>query len=72
MKSYEKQEGGSHYKSLVIEPWAIIDANGLDYFEGNVIKYILRKKGGTKERIEDLKKAIHYIEHIIEVEELKQ
>lgn len=71
MKSYEKQVGGNHYKNLPIEPWTIIDANGLDYFEGNVIKYILRRKGGKAERIEDLKKAIHYIEHIIEREENK-
>ena len=62
--SLQKQIGGNHYKVLGIEPWEIVDANGLDYYRGNAIKYILRKKGG----IEDLKKAIHYIEHIIELE----
>ena len=66
MKSYKKQVGGEHYKSLPLEPWKIIDANGLDYFRGNVIKYILRDKGTKKDQIQDLKKAIHYIEHIIE------
>lgn len=64
-----KQEGGDHYKKLPIEPWQIIDANGLNYYEGNVVKYVMRRKA---DRIGDLKKAIHYLEHLIELEEIKQ
>jgi len=70
MLSNKKQIGGTHYKSLPIEPWDIIEKNGLDYFRGNVIKYILRTKGTKGDRINDLKKAIHYIERLIEIEEL--
>ena len=63
-----KQVGGSHYKSTH-ECWDYITANNLGYLEGTAIKYLTRwrKKNG----IEDLKKAIHFIEKLIEVEEGK-
>ena len=66
MKPDKKQIGGKHYNNMPISPWDIITANGLDFFEGNVLKYILRwrVKGG----IADLEKAIHYLEKLIEVE----
>jgi hypothetical protein len=62
---YTKQIGGNHYTGMALQPWQIIDANDLDFYEGCVIKYILRKK---ENRIEDLQKAIHVIEHMIELE----
>lgn len=62
------QVGGVHYLTMKIQPWDIIDANELNYYEGNAIKYILRRKG---DRIEDLQKAIHYLEHLIELEGTK-
>lgn len=58
------QVGGSHYKELRIEPWDIIEANGLDFWKGNALKYLLRNKNG----VEDLRKAIHYIQKAIEIE----
>ena len=60
-----KQVGGDHYKSK-IEVWDYVHANDLDYFQGNVIKYVTRYK--KKNGIEDLKKAIHYIEKMIQNE----
>lgn len=62
----EIQVGGNHYKELKIQPIEYIHANGLDYFEGNVIKYITRhrKKNGKQ----DLEKAKHYIDLLIELE----
>lgn len=53
----------NHYKVKKIEPIEYIHANELDFFEGNVVKYITRykEKGGK----EDLEKAKHYIELII-------
>ena len=53
------QVGGDHYKKHKIQPWHIIDEYDLDYYLGNVVKYILRDKGA---QVEDLQKAIHYIE----------
>src|SRR5690349_21953979 len=53
------QVGGKHYKQLPIEPWDYIAANGLGFFEGNIIKYITRA-AKTKNR-DDLLKAQHYL-----------
>jgi hypothetical protein len=65
----QRQVGGDHYKALGVEPWEIIQKNGLDYWEGNALKYLLRwrKKAGAQ----DLRKAIHYIEYLIAREEGK-
>lgn len=60
---YHKQVGGDHYFNP-IQPWDIIRAWDLNYWEGNVIKYVLRHKG--KNKTEDLAKAIHYLEYLIE------
>jgi len=63
------QQGGNHYKDMPIQPVEFIHANSLDYFQGNIIKYVcrFRKKNG----IEDLKKAKHYVELLIEMEYAK-
>jgi hypothetical protein len=63
-KSFFKQVGGSHYKKYKIQPSKFINENKLPFAEGNAIKYIVRHsdKGGKQ----DLLKAIHYIEMIIE------
>lgn len=65
----EKQVGGTHYKTA-IQPVQYIHANGLNFFEGNVIKYITRhrSKGGKV----DLEKAMHYIEMLIQFEYKEQ
>jgi hypothetical protein len=57
-----KQVGGSHYNKFKIQPWDIIVEHELGYFTGNAIKYILRKK---LDPVEDLKKAVHYLEQEI-------
>lgn len=60
-----KQIGGQHYKGYGIQPWDYIIANKIDYLEGSAIKYITRwkEKGG----IDDIRKAIHFLEKLIEV-----
>lgn len=65
----EKQIGGSHYKSTH-ECWDYIVANDLGYLEGTAIKYLTRWK--KKNGIEDLQKAIHFIQKLIEVETAKE
>ena len=64
MSVYDKQIGGSHYKKMKIQPSRFVIENKLLFPEGNVIKYICRHpyKGGK----EDLLKAMHFIEMIIE------
>jgi hypothetical protein len=66
----DKQVAGSHYAERSIQPVQYIHANGIGYFEGNVIKYVTRwrDKGG----IADLEKAKHYIEMLIELESAEQ
>ena len=64
MSAYDKQIGGTHYKKMKIQPSKFVIENKLLYPEGSVIKYILRHqdKGGK----EDLEKAKHFIDMIIE------
>lgn len=54
----------SHYTQFKIQPAVFIAANNLGYFEGNIIKYVCRYN--LKNGIEDLKKASHYLEMLIE------
>jgi hypothetical protein len=61
-----KQVGGTHYQ-MAIQPIDYITKNHLGYIEGNIIKYVTRYK--SKNGIEDLKKAQHYLEMLIEEEE---
>jgi len=63
-KAFFKQVGGSHYRSMKIQPSQFINENNLLFAEGNAIKYICRHR--LKNKKEDLLKAIHYIEMIIE------
>ena len=64
MSVYDKQIGGKHYQNFSIQPSKFVIENKLLFQEGCAIKYICRhqNKGGK----EDLLKAIHFIEMIIE------
>ena len=63
-KVYSKQIGGSHYKDMVVQPSEFINKNKLLFAEGNAIKYICRH--AHKGEVQDLEKAKHYIDMIIE------
>ena len=63
-KALEIQVGGNHYKDLAIQPIEYIFANDIGYAEGNIIKYVSRWK--SKNGIQDLKKARHYLDLLIE------
>lgn len=67
-KATDRQVGGDHYKRAPqnMQPWDIIDAWGLDFYAGNVLKYILRAK--HKGGVEDLQKARHYLDKMIDDE----
>lgn len=65
-----KQVGGNHYKQFAIQPVEFINTNNLSYMVGNVIKYVTRYP--FKNGIDDLEKAKHYIEMLIEFERNKQ
>ena len=55
-----------HYTKGRIEPIDFINANDMDYLEGNIIKYISRYK--YKGGIEDLEKAGFYLKMLIQRE----
>lgn len=66
MSANNNQVGGNHYQAKTIQPWDYIASNGLGYFEGNIVKYVSRwrDKGG----VEDLRKAAHYLQKLIELQ----
>ncbi len=63
-KDFFKQIGGAHYKKYKIQPSRFINDNKILFAEGYAIKYICRHQDKGKKQ--DLLKAIHYIEMIIE------
>ena len=65
-KPLDVQIGGDHYKSLAIQPAEYCQKNNLNMLESGVIKYVTRHK--VKGGIEDLKKAIHCIQLILEID----
>lgn len=64
-----RQVGGDHYTSKAIQPWDFIVSNNLPFLEGNVVKYVSRwrDKGG----VQDLHKARHYLDKLLEIEQAK-
>lgn len=74
-KANAVQYGGDHYMALGLQPWDAMEAwmspeAFAGFLRGNVIKYIARteKKGG----LEDLQKARHYLDKLVEVVESHQ
>jgi hypothetical protein len=65
MSANDKQINGDHYRGA-IQTWDYIVANDLGFLEGNIVKYVtrFRKKNG----VQDLLKAQHYLDKLIEVE----
>lgn len=66
----DTQVGGTHYKTMKIQPIEYIYANGIGYLEGNVIKYVSRWK--DKGGVADLEKARHYLDILISLESYKK
>lgn len=66
MPASKLQIGGTHYKQFAIQPSEFIHKNKLGFLEGNIIKYVCRH--GVKHGREDLEKARHYIDLLLEFE----
>lgn len=67
----QPQVAGDHYVKLSIQPWHAMEAwqskeAFAGFLQGNVIKYIARYK--SKNGVEDLLKARHYLAKLIELE----
>lgn len=63
----DHQVGGSHYKDMVFQPISLIAMLDLDFFQGNVVKYVSRYK--LKDGVNDLEKAKHYCLMALELED---
>ena len=64
--SYEQSVNHpSHYNKTQLEVIDAIDIWGLDFSEGNVIKYLLRAKHKNNAR-EDLEKALWYVQRLLD------
>lgn len=61
------QIAGSHYRDMAIQPFEYMHANGIGFAEGCIIKYVSRWR--AKNGIEDLRKARHFLDLLIEAEE---
>ena len=66
MSAFKQQVKDTHYLGYSIQPVEFIYRNNIPFIEANVIKYVMRHR--DKNGIEDLRKAIHYIEMLIEME----
>lgn len=66
MGSLDIQEGGSHYKTMSIQPVEYIHANNIPFIEGCIIKYASRHR--DKNKAEDIKKIIHFANLLLELE----
>ena len=64
LHAYDKQIGGSHYQKFKIQPSKFVIENELLFPEGCAIKYICRHR--LKGKKEDILKAIHFLEMILE------
>lgn len=69
LPALETQIGGSHYKDMAIQPMTYSMANGLDACQHTIVKYVSRFR--QKNGIEDLEKAKHCIDLLIEFEKAK-
>jgi hypothetical protein len=65
MSANDKQVGGGHYGSP-IQHWDYVVANDLDYFQGQITKYVTRWK--KKNGVQDLEKARHFLDKYIELQ----
>lgn len=71
MGANDRQVGGQHYKGEgKVEHWDIVAQHSLDYFQGQITKYVMRwrAKGG----VQDLEKARHFLDKYIELERAKE
>lgn len=66
----DRQVGGDHYSKRKVQVWDVIEEYALDYFQGAVIKYVLRAQDKGR-ALEDYRKARHFLDKVIEREEAR-
>ena len=71
MSALDSQVGGSHYKDRKIQPVQYIEANELKFLEGCVVKRVTRHDRPTGKGREDIEKAIHELQLLLELRYLE-
>lgn len=70
MNAKKKQIGGTHYKDMGVEPWDVIDTWPIEQrigaYRHGALKYLMRC-GNKDDRLQEIKKAGHYVEKLIEI-----
>lgn len=65
-----RQEGGSHYKKMGVEPWDVVDTWPLEqqigYYRGGALKYLMRC-GSKDQSLQEIRKCQHYVDKLVEV-----
>lgn len=67
MSALNEQVGGDHYRSCVIQPVQFIEANELRFLEGCVVKRVTRHDKPTGKGRQDIEKAIHELQLLLEL-----
>lgn len=68
MSALDVQIGGAHYKEQAIQPVEYTVRNGLGFLEGCVVKRVTRHDHETGKGAEDIRKAIHELQLILELQ----
>lgn len=70
MSARDEQYGGDHYKKMNVQPWDVIanwpQAQQIGFFRGNALKYLMRA-GAKDDPLQEIKKARHYLDRLIEL-----
>lgn len=69
----ETQVGGSHYKTMGIQPWTVMESvltrqEFAGYLKGCILKYAMRQ-GRKIDADDDAEKARHYAKKLREIED---
>lgn len=67
MSALDTQVGGSHYREGGIQPVQYIEANSLQFLEGCVVKRVTRHDRPTGKGRQDIEKAIHELQLLLEL-----
>ncbi len=65
MAETTSNHGPTYYRRGSIQPWDFVRDQGLNFHLGNVVKYVCRA-GHKFDDIDDLEKAIHYLQNEVE------
>lgn len=67
MSALDTQVGGNHYREGGIQPIQYIEANSLQFLEASVVKRVTRHNRATGKGRQDIEKAIHELQLLLEL-----